>query len=140
MASRASSVEASGPIVVGFWVIQWETGWPAASKCSPSARTMSRSVKIPARRPPSITRADPTCFPPITVAASATVVDGSTAMRSRFMASPTVAMSSRASLLASMDEANRDDALDALLEWYEPRRRAYTWRGADPYGVLVSEV
>jgi A/G-specific adenine glycosylase len=31
---------------------------------------------------------------------------------------------------------------DALLEWYEPRRRAYPWRRArpDPYSVLISEV
>ena len=29
----------------------------------------------------------------------------------------------------------------ALLEWYEPRRRMYPWRGSrDPYRVLVSEV
>lgn len=29
----------------------------------------------------------------------------------------------------------------ALLDWYEPRRRAYPWRGTrDPYRVLVSEV
>jgi len=28
----------------------------------------------------------------------------------------------------------------ALLEWYEPRRRSFPWRGAAPYAVLVSEV
>jgi len=28
----------------------------------------------------------------------------------------------------------------ALLRWYEPRRAAYPWRGAEPYGVWVSEV
>ncbi|HVM11347.1 MAG TPA: A/G-specific adenine glycosylase [Actinomycetota bacterium] len=28
----------------------------------------------------------------------------------------------------------------ALLRWYGPRRTAFPWRGADPYGVLVSEV
>ncbi|MGH2723772.1 MAG: A/G-specific adenine glycosylase [Actinomycetota bacterium] len=28
----------------------------------------------------------------------------------------------------------------ALRAWYEPRRMAYPWRWADPYGVLVSEV
>lgn len=29
----------------------------------------------------------------------------------------------------------------ALLRWYEPRRRAYPWRGVrDPYAVLISEV
>jgi A/G-specific adenine glycosylase len=28
----------------------------------------------------------------------------------------------------------------ALLRWYRPRRAAYPWRGAGPYGVWVSEV
>ncbi len=28
----------------------------------------------------------------------------------------------------------------ALLAWYRPRRTAYPWRGAGPFGVLVSEV
>jgi A/G-specific adenine glycosylase len=31
-------------------------------------------------------------------------------------------------------------ATRALLAWYRPRRRAYPWRGAGPYAVLVSEV
>ncbi|HEX9235545.1 MAG TPA: A/G-specific adenine glycosylase, partial [Actinomycetota bacterium] len=30
---------------------------------------------------------------------------------------------------------------DALLAWFEPRRRLYPWRGvSDPYRILVSEV
>src|SRR6266542_1580063 len=146
MVSRASSVETSGAIVMGLAVIQLETGWPAASKCSPRARTMSRSVKMPVRWSPSMTSAEPTCLPPMMVAASATVVEGSTVIRSRFMASPTVPMALRASLLATAEEANRDAAAlpgamrRALLAWYRPRRTAYPWRGAGPFGVLVSEV
>jgi A/G-specific adenine glycosylase len=32
-------------------------------------------------------------------------------------------------------------ATHALIAWYEPRRRAYPWRGSrDPYAVLISEV
>ncbi len=42
------------------------------------------------------------------------------------------------SLPASTGEANPPIA--ALLRWYGPRRAAYPWRGADPYGVWVSEV
>jgi len=56
-------------------------------------------------------------------------------------------MTLRASLLATTGEANRDIAAAdpvamrrALLAWYRPRRTAYPWRGADPFGVLVSEV
>src|SRR5204862_4155643 len=30
--------------------------------------------------------------------------------------------------------------VEALLRWYRPRRTAYPWRGAGPYGVWVSEV
>src|SRR5580765_3452511 len=99
---------------------------------------MSRSVKMPDRRPSSMTSADPTCLPPITVAASATVVAGSIAMRSRFMTSPTVGMAPPRSLPGSTGEANPPIA--ALLRWYRPRRDAYPWRGAAPYGVWVSEV
>src|SRR3954447_20977457 len=99
---------------------------------------MSRSVKIPDRRPASMTSADPTCLPPITVAASATVVVGSTVMRSRFMTSPTVGMAARRSVPRPAPGAN--PPVDSLRRWYEPRRNAYPWRGADPYGVWISEV
>jgi A/G-specific adenine glycosylase len=38
-------------------------------------------------------------------------------------------------------ERTRTAGRAALLAWYEPRRRAYPWRGTgDPYRVLVSEV
>jgi A/G-specific adenine glycosylase len=42
------------------------------------------------------------------------------------------------SLPGSTGEAN--PTIAALLRWYRPRRAAYPWRGADPYGVWVSEV
>src|SRR3954470_11298798 len=100
---------------------------------------MSRSVKIPARRPSCMTSADPTCLPPITVAASATVVAGATVMRSLFITSPTVGMGPPRSLPGT-PATGANPPVAALLRWYRPRRTAYPWRGAGPYGVWVSEV
>ncbi len=85
-----ASVE--GPTVTGLTVIHSDTGWLAASKCCPRARTMSRSVKMPSSRSPSITRADPTRRSPMTVAASATDVDRFTARSCADIRSRTVAM------------------------------------------------
>jgi hypothetical protein len=90
MVRSASSVSVSAVMVIGSAVIHSETACPAASKCFPRARTMSRSVKIPARRSPSITNADPIRRSPMTVAASATVVVGSMVNSDLVMISPTV--------------------------------------------------
>src|ERR687891_814543 len=68
------------------------------------------------------------------VAASATVVPGSTVTSSLVMTSRIVAipLSSKRSGATSLAEP--------LMKWFEPRRHAYPWRGtSDPYAVLVSE-
>jgi hypothetical protein len=55
------------------------------------ARTVSRSVKIPMSRPPSMISADPILFRAISEIASPTVVEGSTEYSVVFMTSRTVA-------------------------------------------------
>ena len=89
-------------------------------------------MKIPVARPSSITSAEPTWCPPISVAASATVAVGSTATRSLLMMSRTVVM-------PSSKPSRRRPGREALRGWYAPRRGA--WRGSyRPYAVWVSEV
>src|SRR5205807_934482 len=144
----ASSTDMSGPTMVGSAVIQWVTWWPGASKSCDRARTMSRSVKMPRTVSPSMTSAEPTCLPPITVAASATVEEGATEMIPSCMTSRIVAIAFAEPTLwtrtAKVPRAYpaRVDANRELLRWYRPRRAAYPWRtGApDPYRTLVSEV
>jgi A/G-specific adenine glycosylase len=72
----------------------------------------------------------------MTVAASATVVAGSTVTSVVLMMSRTVVMASTTK--GSLAPAHRE----ALLAWFHPRRAAYPWRRPrpDPYEVLVSEI
>ena len=133
MRSSASAVDASASMHTGSFVIHIDTGWRAASKSLARARTMSRSVKIPARSSVSITRTEPTCRTDISCAASATVAESETTVRSELMTSRNVTMPAEPSLPVG--------AAEALLGWYRPRRRAFAWRRTrDPYAIWVSEV
>src|SRR5258708_22706708 len=69
--SRASSRLVSGDTVRGAADIQWAIASRGAPMSCEIARTMSRSVRIPANSSPSRMRTEPTRFWDITLAASA---------------------------------------------------------------------
>src|SRR6266851_361866 len=75
---RAESTESSGVAVKGSGVIHDDTSWAGASCVWDSARTVSRSVKMPTRRVPSITRVEPMWCWAMSATASPTVVVGLT--------------------------------------------------------------
>ena len=92
------------------------------------ARERSQDVALgedPVARPSSITSAEPTWRPPISVAASATVAVGSTATRSLLMMSRTVVM-------PPTKPSRRRLGREALRAWYAPRRGAYLAADARP--------
>src|SRR5712692_8202286 len=92
MILRASSTCSPGPTVTGSPVIHEETACEGASCDCEIARTVSRSVKMPARRVPSMTSIAPTLCCAISATASPTVVDGWTVKSDSLMTSRTVAM------------------------------------------------
>src|SRR6266446_1930095 len=89
---RASSTCSSGPIVIGSCVIHDETSCEGASWECEIARTVSRSVKMPASLVPSMTSIEPTRCWAMSATASPTVVEGLTVNRVSLMTSLTVAM------------------------------------------------
>src|SRR5712691_11972073 len=89
---RASSTCSSGPIVIGSCVIHDETSCEGASWECEIARTVSRSVKMPASLVPSMTSIEPTRCWAMSATASPTVVEGPTVNRVSLMTSRTVAM------------------------------------------------
>ena len=72
----ASSTGVSGPADWGSFVIQADTGIVVRSAPDAAALSTSRSVRMPARNGPCITRADPTFSRTIAAAASATGESG----------------------------------------------------------------
>src|SRR5438105_11147618 len=112
MMSRHSRTSASGPTVLGSRVIQFSIGSLGAPKSWDSARTMSRSVKIPASSSPSHTSADPMCRLAISVAASATVVAGATVVRFVLIRSRTTTTLASVLLMAGDRDARRLLPLD----------------------------
>src|SRR5581483_1941682 len=88
----ACPVESEGPIVSGPRVIQAPTSVPSTRPAA-TARSTSRSVRIPASRSPLSTSTAPTFRPCICCAASTSPMVGSTASSVVDITSPTVAMS-----------------------------------------------
>lgn len=72
----ASSTGVSGVAGCGSFVIQADTGMVVRSEPDAAAFSTSRSVRMPARKGPCITRADPTFSRTIAAAASATGLSG----------------------------------------------------------------
>src|ERR1043165_8219384 len=72
----ASSTGVSGGADCGSLVIQADTGTAVRSAPEAAALSTSRSVRMPARKGPCTTRAEPTLSPTIAAAASATGLSG----------------------------------------------------------------
>src|SRR6266481_6044424 len=72
MICAASSTGVSGPAACGSLVIQADTGTVVRSEPDAAALSTSRSVRMPARKVPCMTRAEPTFSRTIAAAASAT--------------------------------------------------------------------
>jgi hypothetical protein len=72
----ASSTGVSGPADCGSLVIQAETGVVVRSDPEAAALSTSRSVRMPARKGPCMTRAEPTFSRTIAAAAWATGLSG----------------------------------------------------------------
>src|SRR5580692_11871470 len=78
MSWMASSTVVSGDAGSGSFVIHADTGEPVRSLPEATARSTSRSVRMPARKRPCMIRADPTFRPIMAAAASATGSSGLT--------------------------------------------------------------
>src|SRR5438309_3607645 len=105
---RASSTCSSGLTVLGSCVIHDSTWWDGASCDCEIARTVSRSVKMPASRVPSMTIIEPTRCWAISATASPTVDEGLTVYSVSLMTSRTVAMT-RSLSLPWMDRGDGQD-------------------------------
>src|SRR2546426_12760914 len=86
----ASSTGVSGPADWGSLVIQADTGTVVRSEPDAAALSTSRSVRMPARKLPCMTRAEPTFSRTIAAAASATGLSGLVDTIRACIRSPTV--------------------------------------------------
>src|SRR5258707_14561488 len=86
----ASSTGVSGPAAWGSLVIQADTGTAVRSEPDAAALSTSRSVRMPARKLPCMTRAEPTFSRTIAAAASATGLSGLVDTIRACIRSPTV--------------------------------------------------
>src|SRR5512146_3125265 len=86
----ASSTGVPGGADCGSLVIQAETGTAVRSAPEAAALSTSRSVRMPARKGPCMTRAEPTLSRTIAAAASATGLSGSVETIRACIRSPTV--------------------------------------------------
>src|SRR5581483_4694158 len=86
----ASSTGASGGADCGSLVIQADTGTAVRSAPEAAALSTSRSVRMPARKGPCMTRSDPTLSRTIPAAASATGLSGPVDTTRACIRSPTV--------------------------------------------------
>src|SRR5438270_795856 len=86
----ASSTGVSGPAACGSLVIQADTGTVVRSEPDAAALSTSRSVRMPARKVPCMTRAEPTFSRTISAAASATGLSGLVDTIRECIRSPTV--------------------------------------------------
>src|SRR5712691_630779 len=86
----ASSTGVSGPADCGSLVIQADTGIAVRSDPDAAALSTSRSVRMPARKEPCMTRAEPTFSRTISAAASATGLSGLVVTIRECIRSPTV--------------------------------------------------
>src|SRR5487761_887945 len=86
----ASSTGVAGDADCGSGVIHSETGTFVRSVPDAAARSTSRSVRIPARKCPCITKAEPTRSRTIAAAASASGLSGAADTTRVFISSPTV--------------------------------------------------
>ena len=86
----ASSTGVSGPADCGSLVIQADTGIVVRSDPDAAALSTSRSVRMPARKGPCMTRAEPTFSRTIAAAASATGLSGLVVTIRECTRSPTV--------------------------------------------------
>src|SRR5215813_538023 len=85
-----SSTGVSGPADWGSLVIQADTGTAVRSEPDAAALSTSRSVRMPARKVPCMTRAEPTFSRTIAAAASATGLSGLVDTMRECIRSPTV--------------------------------------------------
>src|ERR1700683_4512397 len=90
MTWAASSTVVSGVAACGSLVMNADTATPVRSVPDAAALSMSRSVRMPARKEPCMTRAEPTRSRTISAAASAMGLPGLASTTRVGMTSPTV--------------------------------------------------